>query len=55
MKKEFWNELADIFFKDEALQKEHPKLYENITLIVEHQKKSDELDELGKKLTELNK
>lgn len=55
MKEEFWNELLDIFFNDEKLQKEHEKLYKNITLIVEHQKKSKEIEEIGKQLAEINK
>lgn len=55
MKKEFWNELLDIFFKHEELQKEHEKLYKITTLIVEHQKGSDKLEEIGKEIAELNK
>ena len=55
MKEEFWNELLDIFFNSEELQKEHEKLFKNLSLIVEHQKKSKEIEELNKELTELNK
>lgn len=55
MKEKFWNELADIFFNNEELQKEHEELYKNITLIVETSKKHKELEELNKQLTELNK
>lgn len=55
MKEEFWNELLDIFFKDEDLQVNHHNLYRNIELIVEHQKKTKEMEELNKELTELNK
>ena len=55
MKEEFWNELLDIFFNNEDLQKEHETLYKNITLIVETTKKHKELEELNKELTELNK
>ena len=55
MKEEFWNELLDIFFNNEELQKQHEKLYKNISLIVEHQKKSKELEEIGKELADINK
>lgn len=55
MKEDFWNELADIFFKDETLQKDHAKLYENIKLTCDVIKKHQEIEELNKKLTELNK
>lgn len=55
MKEEFWNELLDIFFNNEDLQKEHEKLYKNISLIVETSKKHKEIEELNKELTELNK
>lgn len=55
MKGEYWNELLDIFFNNENLQKEHEKLYKNISLIVETSKKHKELEDLNKELTELNK
>lgn len=55
MKQEYWNELLDIFFNDEKLQKEHEKLYKNVSLIVESSKKHEELEALNKELTELNK
>lgn len=55
MKEEFWNELLDIFFNNEELQKEHEKLYKNISLIVESSKKHKELETLNKELAELNK
>ena len=55
MKEEFWNELGDIFFNDEKLQKEHETLFKVISLIVETTKKHKELEDLNKELTELNK
>lgn len=55
MKTEYWNELLDIFFNNEDLQKDHEKLYKNISLIVETSKKHEELEALNKELTELNK
>lgn len=55
LKTEYWNELLDIFFNNEDLQKDHEKLYKNISLIVETTKKHEELEELNKELTELNK
>ena len=55
MKEKFWNELADIFFKDENLQKDHAELYENVKLTCDVIKKQHEIQELDKKLTELNK
>ena len=50
-----WDELNDIFLSDETLQKEHEKLFKNVSLIVETSKKHKELEELNKELTELNK
>lgn len=55
MKEEFWNELLDIFFGNEELQKEHENLYKTVSLIVETTKKHKELEDLNKELTELNK
>jgi hypothetical protein len=55
MKEEYWNELLSIFSNSEELKKEHEKLYENISLIVESTMKHKELEELNKRLTELNK
>ena len=55
MKEEDWDELNDIFLSDETLQKEHEKLFKNVSLIVETSKKHKELEELNKELTELNK
>lgn len=55
MKEEYWDELNDIFLSNEDLQKEHEKLFKNISLIVESSKKHKELEELNKELTELNK
>ena len=55
MKEELWNELLDIFSNNENLQKEHEKLFENVSLVVEFQKKQKEIEELNKKLSELNK
>lgn len=55
MKEELWNELLDIFFSDEKLQKEHEKLFKVVSLIVEHQKGSKKLEEIGKELAEINK
>lgn len=55
MKEEYWDELNDIFLNNESLQKEHDKLFKNISLIVETSKKHKELEELNKELTELNK
>lgn len=55
MKEEYWDELNDIFLNNESLQKEHEKLFKNVSLIVETTKKHKELEELNKELTELNK
>lgn len=55
MKEEYWEELNDIFLASDELQKEHEKLFKNISLIVETSKKHKELEELNKELTELNK
>lgn len=55
MKEKYWDELLDIFFKDEDLQVNHHDLYRTIELIVETTKKHKELEELNKELTELNK
>lgn len=55
MKEEFYEELLEIFLSNEELQKKHEKLFNNITLIVEHIKKTKELEELNKKLSEANK
>lgn len=55
MKEKFWDELLDIFFNNEDLQKEHAELYKNVSLIVEVSKKHQEIEELNKELTELNK
>lgn len=55
MKEEYWDELNDIFLNNEELQKEHEKLFKNVSLIVETSKKHKELEELNKELTELNK
>lgn len=55
MKEEFWNELLDLFFTHEELQKEHEKLFKVVSLIVEHQKGSKKLEEVGKEIAELNK
>jgi len=51
MKEEYWNELLDIFFNHEELQKEHENLYKNVSLIVESSKKHKELEELKNVLT----
>lgn len=55
MKEKFWDELLDIFFNNEELQKEHVELFKNVSLIVEVSKKHQEIEELNKELTELNK
>ena len=55
MKEEFWDELLDIFIKNEDLQVNHHNLFRNVELIVETTKKHKELEELNKELTELNK
>lgn len=55
MKEEYWDELNEIFLNDEKLQKEHEKLFKNISLIVETTKKHKEIEELNKVLAELNK
>jgi len=55
MKEEFWEELLDMFLNHEELQKEHEKLFKITSLIVDHQKGSKKLDEIGKEIAELNK
>jgi len=55
MKEKYWNELLDIFFNNEELQKDHPDLYKNIKLICDVSKKHQEIDEINKELQELNK
>ena len=42
MPPKFWDELSNIFFVNENLQKEHPKLYKFITKVCEHSKKNAE-------------
>ena len=55
MKEEYWFELADIFFSNEELQKQHEALFKTISLIVEVNKKHQEIEMLNKELTQLNK
>lgn len=55
MKEELWNELLDIFLENEKLQEEHEKLFKIVSLIVEHQKGSKKLEEIGKEIAEINK
>lgn len=55
MKEKYYDELNEIFLASDDLQKEHAELFNVIQLIVEHIKKTQEIEELNKKLTELNK
>ena len=55
MKEELWNELLDMFFENEKLQEEHEKLFKIVSLIIEHQKGSKKLEEIGKEIAEINK
>ena len=55
MKEKYYEELSEIFLNNEDLQKEHAELFNVISLIIEHIKKTQEIEELNKKLTELNK
>ena len=55
MKEKYYEELMEIFLSNDELQKEHSELFNVLTLIVEHIKKTQEIEELNKKLTELNK
>lgn len=55
MKEKYYDELNEIFLASDDLQKEHPELFNVIQLIVQHIKKTQEIDELNKKLQELNK
>ena len=55
MKEKFWEELLEIFTSNENLQNEHQDLYKNISLIVDVSRKHNEIEELNKVLTELNK
>ena len=55
MKEKYYDELNEIFLASDDLQKEHAELFNVIQLIVEHIKKTQEIDELNKKLQELNK
>ena len=55
MKEEYWDELNEMFLSDEELAKKHEKLFKVVSLVVETGKKHEELEELNKELTELNK
>lgn len=55
MKEKYYNELNEMFLASDELQKEHAELFNVICLIVEHIKKTHEIEELNKKLQELNK
>lgn len=55
MKEEYWFELGDIFFNNEELQKEHEALFKVISLIIDINKKHQEIDNINKELQELNK
>ncbi len=55
MKEEYYNELNEMFLASDEMQKEHAELFNVIQLIVEHIKKTHEIEELNKKLQELNK
>ena len=55
MKEKYYDELNDIFLASDEMQKEHAELFNVISLIVEHIKKTHEIEELNKKLQELNK
>jgi hypothetical protein len=55
MKEKYYNELNEIFLASDEMQKEHAELFNVICLIVEHIKKTHEIEELNKKLQELNK
>lgn len=56
MKKEYWIELLKIF-DEEIVDPEvrHRELYKTISLIVKTSALHDEIEELNKELTELNK
>ena len=55
MKEKYYEELMEIFLSNDELQEKHSELFNVLTLIVEHIKKTKEIEELNKKLTELNK
>lgn len=55
MKEKYYEELMEIFLSNDELQEKHSELLNVLTLIVEHIKKTQEIEELNKKLTELNK
>ena len=55
MKEKYYEELMEIFLGNDELQEKHSELFNVLTLIVEHIKKTKEIEELNKKLTELNK
>ena len=55
MKEVYWKELLEIFESDEELKINHETLYKNISLIVKANDTHEELEELNKELTELNK
>lgn len=55
MKEKYYDELNDIFLASDEMQKEHAELFNVIQLIVEHIKKTHEIEELNKQLQELNK
>lgn len=54
MKNAYFKELKEIFDKDEALQKDHAKLYETITLINKAIEVQAESLEINQKLNKLN-
>lgn len=55
MKEKYYEELMEIFLNNEDLQSDHSELFNVLTLIVEHIKKTQEIEEINKKLTDLNK
>ena len=55
MKKEYWTELLDIFAGKPELQEGHEDLFNTLNLIVKLNGLHDELENVNKQLTELNK
>ena len=55
MREKYWDELNEIFLSNEELQKKYSSLFKTVTLVVELNKKHDEIDKLNKELSDLNK
>lgn len=55
MKEKYWDELNEMFLKDEELASKHVNLAKIVSLVVENSKISEQLEDIQKQLMELNK